>query len=192
MNQRWPTPRRNRRWITRLRESQHLPSPVCATSADAEALSRVEIEAYAGANGRVYWDMLSASASSRSLLVGFNVAAAAFPFIWLPYRKMFRECALVLVMGIFLTALLGAIPMFRGRPLLIDYLAPSAAIGLLGNGLYLRRIRIVAARLRKSEPDPDRRMFLLAECGGTSWGAAVILALGISSLRIALRLWTRL
>lgn len=174
----------------------YLPSPVCATSAgvvaDAETLSRTEIEAYAGANGRVYWDMLSASASSRSLLAGFNVAAAVLPWPWLAYRKMFRECALVFTMGVFLAALLSAIPIFRGRAFLVDYLVPSVAIGLLGNGLYLRRIRIVAAQIRRSEPDPDCRAFLLAEHGGTSWFAAVILALGSALLKIALKNWTRL
>lgn len=173
----------------------YLPSPVCATSAgavaDAETLSRAEIEAYVGANGRVYWDLLSASVSSRSLFVGFNVAAAAFPWIWLAYRKMFREWALVFVMGSFLVVLVTAIPALRGSAFLAEYLVPSAATGLLGNGLYLRRIRMVAARIRQAEPDPDRRLFLLGECGGTSWLAAVTIALGTVFLRLALKSWER-
>jgi hypothetical protein len=174
----------------------YLPSPVCVGSAgvapDAEALSRAEIEAYAGVNGRVYWDMLSASTSTRSLFVGFNVAAAALPFVWLAYRKMLRECALVFTMGVFLAAFLRVIPALRDRTLFFDYLIPSVAMGLLGNGLYLRRIRIVAQRIRRSEPDPDRRLFLLAERGGTSWLAAVVLALGSVLLTLALGNWSRL
>jgi hypothetical protein len=173
----------------------YVPSPVCATSAGAiaepEAPSRDEIEAFAGANGPVYWDLLRASTVSHSLFIGFNVAAAAFPYAWLAYRKLYRECALAALASAVLGALVEAVPYLKPHigSLLFTYLISSAAIGILGNGLLLRRIRIAAAQVRRQESDPGRRLRLLSRQGGTSWFAPVVVVLVFSLVRISLRNW---
>jgi hypothetical protein len=61
--------------------------------------------------------------------------------------------------------------------------AVAATVGMLANGLYLRRARQVVGNARAQEPDPQRRMELLRARGGTSWialllGIAMAIALG--------------
>jgi hypothetical protein len=72
-------------------QNPYAPSPGCAAGGgylpDGQPLLREEVEAFAGRNGRVYWDLLEPARHSRSLFAGFNVAAAAFSFLWLLHRK---------------------------------------------------------------------------------------------------------
>jgi hypothetical protein len=180
-----------------MQSDPYVPSPVCAKSsgaiADAEEPSRDEIEAFVGAEGPVYWDMMRESVSSYSLIAGFNVAAALLPLVWLAYRKLYRECALAMIALMIGGATIGAIPYLRQHfgAILVNYFVAATSIGLLGNGLYLRRIRIAVARARRSEPSLDRRCYLLREQGGTSWFAVVILLLALLLLRLCSRMWTQ-
>jgi hypothetical protein len=164
-----------------MEQNPYAPSPICATSAGGagheDALSREEIEAYAGKNGRVYWDLLQSAARAPTLFAGFNVAAAAFMVPWLLYRKMVRECLAMLGLTSILWSVLGVISALRptvGSLFGPVHLAVAATTGLLGNGLYLRRMRSARDRIWRSERDPSRRLHLLARRGGTSWFAPIL------------------
>ena len=161
-------------------QNPYHPSAACAAGRgylpDDQPLLREELEAFAGKNGRVYWDLLQPTSHFRSLFAGFNFAAAAFCFLWLLYRKMYREFVAVMLLVVptgvawafestnaLATALLSITP-----------LGLMATVGILGNGLYLRRACAAVASVRQQEPDPIRRMSLLSARGGTSWFAPLM------------------
>jgi hypothetical protein len=151
-----------------------------ASGEQSEAIGRAELEAFTGRNGRVYWDLLGSAVGSRSPFVGFNVAAAALPGPWLLYRKMYLEFVLATVL-VWLVRL-GLVAGLGGDEVAQPTLAPAylllaGAVGAAGNGLYLRRIRSAVLRLRSSEPDPGRRLTLLAKRGGTSIVAPLLVVL---------------
>jgi hypothetical protein len=158
----------------------YAPSPGCAAGSgylpDEQPLLREEVEAFAGRNGRVYWELLQPASHSRSLLAGFNFAAAAFSFLWLLHRKMYWEFLAVTVMTVpvalafaFGSTNPAAAALWSLSPLVI-----MATVGTLANGLYLRRLCVAVAKERQHESDPVRRLSLLAKRGGTSWFAPVI------------------
>ncbi len=164
-----------------------------APSEGSEAISRAELEAFVGKNGRVYWDLLGHAVGSRSPFIGLNVAAAALPLPWLLYRKMYVEFIVASVMG--LAARLGlALAMVAdddvARPTLAPvYLLLALVVGTAGNGLYLRRIRSAVLELRRAEPDRERRLPLLTARGGTSWLAPLLLVLLSAASVLLFRVW---
>lgn len=160
-------------------QNPYAPSPACAAASgslpDTQPLSREEIEAFAGRNGRVYWDFLQSARHSPTLFAGFNFAAAAFSFFWLLYRKMYWESVVIF----FLTMPIGVAFLHRsthpmsGALLSLTPLSIMAAVGILGNGLYFRRVRMAVAEVRQQESNPAKRLALLSARGGTSWLAPV-------------------
>jgi hypothetical protein len=88
-------------------------------------------------------------------------------------------------------ALVGVVPYLHLSigALPFTYLSSSAAIGMLGNGLFLRRIRIAVAHVRSQELNSGRRLHLLAEEGGTSWFALVYVVLLFLVVRLSLHNW---
>jgi len=143
---------------------------------DEQPLSREEVEAFAGRNGRVYWDLLRPASRSGSLFAGFNFAAAVFSSAWLLYRKMYWEflASMFLVVPIGLAFAFGSTNATAAALLSLSPIVVMATVGALGNGLYLRRVCVAVARMRQRESDPVRRLSLLSERGGTSWLAPVI------------------
>jgi Protein of unknown function (DUF2628) len=157
-----------------------------AAIAPAHDLTREEVEAFVGDRHSYYWRAWK-HAVGGSLRAGFNWPAFLFSFFWLLYRKMYRvfliAMAAIIGLGV-LQAVAGAI---TGADLAaVDRLtnfALAMTVGLLANGLYLRRARQVIGSARAQEPDAQRRVELLRARGGTSWialllGIAVAIALG--------------
>ena len=142
--------------------------------ADAVPPTREEIEAFVGPNSRVYLDLLQPVLARGPLFAGFNLAAAFFNVIWLLYRKMYTEFAAVLAIE---AVVVRVGP--RNDPLLGVgiYLGAAIALGSIGNGLYLRRLRMAIGRARNREPDAHARLLLLSRWGGRSWLATGIYVL---------------
>jgi hypothetical protein len=74
----------------------------------------------------------------------------------------------------------------------LENLVIAVTMGMLGNGLYLRRARRVIGNARAQEPDPERRAALLKARGGTSWigllvGVAVCVGFGVLAAMAARR-----
>ena len=157
---------------------------VPATTA-AHDLTREEVEAFVGNKHTYYWRRWQRAAGVRA---GFNIAAFLVSFAWLLYRKMYREFAigLAILLGVgFLQGLVESLAETKlGIPdRLLDF-AVAFTVGMLGNGLYLRRARLAIASARAQEPDPERRAELLRARGGTSLialliGIAAFIALGV-------------
>jgi hypothetical protein len=55
-----------------------------------------------------------------------------------------------------------------------QYAVAAIGVGLLGNGLYLRRIHAAVSLARRKSPDASVRLEFLAKRGGTSWLALAI------------------
>jgi hypothetical protein len=156
--------------------------PTGGSAEDTAPLRRPEIEAFAGRNGRVYWDLLRHAVGSRSLFVGFNLAGAALPFAWLLYRRMYWEFAVAALLAELLRNLMRIAATQDNLPMTVVPVIVMLAslVGSMGNGLYLRRIRKATLRIRVSEPDSSRRLSLLAKQGGTSM-LAMLLFLFVSA-----------
>lgn len=130
-------------------------------------MTREEVETFVGANHRVYWDLWQPALQDHKWFAGCNVAAGAFSFAWLLYRRMYREY-FVLAAG---ELALGCVLVFasadsaaRGLPLALSVLV-NVGLGLLGNSLYLRRCRAAVEDVRQREPEPALRPSLLKPLG---------------------------
>jgi Protein of unknown function (DUF2628) len=154
----------------------------------AHDLTREEVAAFVGDKHAYYWRNWR-RAVGGSLRAGFNLAAFFLSFAWLLYRKMYREffIGLAALIGVgILQGVAGALTEadLKGLDRAVD-LAVAVTMGMLGNGLYLRRAQRVIASARAQEPDPERRAALLKARGGTSWISsllAVVFFLGIWAL----------
>jgi hypothetical protein len=148
----------------------------------AHDLTREEVEAFVGNKHSYYWRRWRRAVGGR-VRAGFNWAAFFFNFVWLLYRKMYREF-FILVAAVFGVGVLhGLVQSLTGRNLdVVDKLTNivvGVAIGMYGNSLYLRRARREIGKARTQELDPERRAALLRARGGTSW---IALLLGIALL----------
>lgn len=155
---------------------------VGAAPPPVDVLIRDEVDAFVGKRGAHFWGKWRPVMASGSWTAGFSWPAGFFNFLWFLYRKMYREFAIF-----FLAEALGSflVGLWAGRD--VDRLfsiAAFAVAGTLGNGLYLRRARLVVAAVRSAEPDLERRLVLLRKKGGTSilWpllAAAALVALAM-------------
>ena len=136
-----------------------------------------EIACFVGKNQRVYRDFWQGALGNGRFCIRFNMAAAAFTLFWLLYRRLYREYCVIFVLLAVLGAALRSIqldPIYLPMVLLTSQLLLSSLLGLFGNGLYLRRLRIDVVRARRIS-DVNRPPFLVA-CGRTS-ALAVVLGL---------------
>jgi hypothetical protein len=136
-------------------------------------LTRDEVQGYVGGKHAYYWHVWQRAATRGGLTTRFNWAAFLLNSSWLLYRKLFREFWMFTAATTGVSCLVSLIGGATGRKLfgvdLIASLALSAMVGVLGNGLYLRRARRIIGAVRAETADPERRMRLLASRGGTSW-----------------------
>jgi hypothetical protein len=157
---------------------------VAAEPGPVSDLTREEVDAFVGDRGSHFWGKWRPAMKSGSLFAGFSWAAAFFNVLWFLYRKMYREFGVALLAPF----LIGAVGALVHEPGLerISNLALVATCGALGNGLYLRRARLVVADARRAEPELERRLALLRKKGGTSilWPllvAALLIALSVAA-----------
>jgi uncharacterized protein DUF2628 len=146
-------------------------------------LTREEVEAFVGDNYKYYWGNWQ-RAVAGGLRAGFNWPAFFLNFAWLLYRKMYREFFIGIAAVIGLGIVQGVVESLTEKNLdaldKVENIVIAVTMGLLGNGLYLRKARREIGRARAQEADPERRAALLKARGGTSWiGLLVAIALGI-------------
>jgi hypothetical protein len=148
----------------------------------AHDLTREEIRAFVGKNHAYYrghWER----AVGGGLRAGFNWAAFFLSFAWLLYRKMYREFFIWAGAVVGLGVLHGVVESLteKNLPALdkLENFAFAVTMGMLANGLYLRRARRVIGNVRAQEPDPERRVALLEARGGTSW-LGLLIAIAVS------------
>jgi hypothetical protein len=155
-----------------------------ATLEPAEALTPEEIRAFVGPRAAGYYGRRWSRALATGRLPGFNWAAMVCNFLWLLYRRMYKELAIALGATMALAAVVELLPGTVAAQLspALDF-APGVVIGVLGNWLYLRRARRAVAAAR-ALPSPDQRFTELVRRGGVSWlavgiGLAVTAAGGV-------------
>jgi hypothetical protein len=157
--------------------------------APAHDLTREEVRAFVGLRNAYYWRNWQ-RATGGSLRAGFNWAAFFLSFGWMLNRKMYRETlvgfAILLAVGV----LQGLAAYTTGMNLnalgRVEDIAVAVTMGMLGNGLYLRRARRIIADVRAREPDPERREALLRARGGRSWlGILIAVVLTIAGAVVA-------
>jgi hypothetical protein len=142
-------------------------------------LTREEVQAFVGpAKSGYYWRHWFAREQRHLASSGFNTPAFFLNLWWLLYRKMYREFwigAGTLIVAEFVMGMLTsqgphALDLTRALERVIQIVL-AVTIGALGNGLYLRRAKIVVAAARARESDEERRQVLIRKAGGTSWVA---------------------
>ena len=146
-------------------------------------LTHEEVEAFVGDRHAYYWGNWQ-RAVGGGLRAGFNWAAFFLSFAWMLYRKMYREFFIWIGVVFGLGVLQGVVGYLTEKNLdgldKVQNLVIAVTMGMLGNGLYLRRAKRVIGNARAQEPDPERRAALLRARGGTSWiGLLVAIAVGI-------------
>jgi hypothetical protein len=149
----------------------------------AHDLTPEEVEAFVGDRHAYYWGHWQ-RASGGGLRAGFNWAAFFLNFAWMLYRKMYREFLIAMAAVLSLGVVQGLVEYLTEKNLdgldKLENIVVAVAMGMIGNGLYLRRARRVIGNARAQEPDPERRTALLKARGGTSWiGLVVTVAVGI-------------
>jgi Protein of unknown function (DUF2628) len=155
------------------------------TVPQAHDLTRDEVKSFVGNNHAYYWGSWQRTATKGGLLAGFNGAAFFFNLLWLLYRRMHREfwigCGAVVAANIGLVILGIVTERNVDRLTRVIDVAVAATVGMLGNGLYLRRARRVIAAARAEEANPERRMHLLTVRGGTSalWPLVGVVVLAV-------------
>jgi hypothetical protein len=149
----------------------------------AHDLTREEVDAFVGDRHMYYWGNWQ-RAVGGGLRAGFNWAAFFLNFAWLLYRKMYREFFIAMAAVVGLGVVQGVAESVTEKNLdtldKVVNLVVAVTMGMLGNGLYLRRAQREIGNARAREPDPERRTALLKARGGTSWiGVLVAIAVGI-------------
>jgi len=153
----------------------------------AHDLTREEVRAFVGKNHGYYWRNWQ-RATGSGLRAGFSWPAFFLSFAWMLYRKMYREFfiwgAAVFGLGVVRGVIESVTETNLDAVDKVENFVVAVAMGMLANGLYLRKARRVIADVRAREPDPERRVALLEVRGGTSWlglvlGLAVAIGLGV-------------
>ena len=146
------------------------------------APTRQEVEAFAGKNAAYYWRKSARQGHSGGLLAGWNWASMFLNMLWMLYRRMFREFWIIMGilvvwgMGEALLEELASVGSEASRGIeRIGNAVFAVVMGMIGNGLYLRRVRREVLRSRGLFPtDPEGQKAYLAKRGGTSWTATLI------------------
>lgn len=159
-------------------------APTVAEAVGESAMTREELLAFAGRGGESYWWQWERHGQRDRLWLGWNWGGAFFTALWLAYRRMYRECAIVVIASIVWAQVDALVGRALGREALLGFwgntLLEGLVIGLIGNGLYLRRARAAVSQARALIPeDLGGRQAWLTHQGGTSWWA-VLAALGFS------------
>jgi hypothetical protein len=170
--------------------------PAAPPTGPADAPTRQELEAFAGKNASYYWRRSARHGHDGRLFVGWNWASAFLSVLWMLYRRMWKEFWIVfgvlvlwgLIEGAAEALLEAGAETSKGIER-IGNAVFSVVMGMMGNGLYLRRARrevLESRRLLGADPQAQRAH--LAKRGGTSWLAAligVVVSLGLAILIIA-------
>jgi hypothetical protein len=130
------------------------------------------LRTFVGQNHDYYlnkWHEMDAKRSQSS----FNVASFFLSAFWLIYRKMYAF-GFGLLGGYLLLALVSSLSSNVAISSLISLLTLGAAlyIGFMGNGFYRKHAEAAVAR-SATYPDPNARMHMLHQQGGTHIGAAL-------------------
>jgi hypothetical protein len=158
-------------------------------------ITRDEAESFVGKNHLNYYGTWRRAKPGKDLFIGFNWPAGLLNGVWLLYRKMYRD--FFVFIGVLLamsagTKILAGVSSGNAANLeRAVNLAVAIVVGSMGNGLYLRTARRVIAAARAEEPDPQRRLALLAKRGGTSLLAVLVGFLGFVALSVSLALALR-
>jgi hypothetical protein len=159
-----------------------LAAPEPAVPRPGAAPTREELEAFVGKRASYYWRKSARNRHDDGLMAGWNWAAAFLSIFWLLYRRMHKEFWItvgILVMwgaaeGVLEEAAQLGSEATRSIERIGNFVF-AAVMGMIGNGLYLRRVRREVLQSRRLfSADPQGQRAHLAKRGGTSWTAALI------------------
>jgi hypothetical protein len=159
-----------------------LAAPEPAVPREGDAPTREELEAFVGKKASYYWRKSARNRHDDGLMAGWNWAAAFLSIFWLLYRRMHKEFWItmgILVMwgaaeGVLEEAAQLAPEVARSIERFGNFVF-AVVMGMIGNGLYLRRVRREVLQSRQLfSADPQGHRAHLAKRGGTSWIAALI------------------
>ena len=159
-----------------------LAAPEPALPRPGAAPTREELEAFVGKRATYYWRKSARNRHDEGLMAGWNWAAAFLSIFWLLYRRMHKEfwiTAGILVMwgaaeGVLEQAAQLGSEATRSIERIGNFVF-AAVMGMIGSGMYLRRVRREVLQSRRLfSADPQGQRAHLAKRGGTSWTAALI------------------
>jgi len=140
-----------------------------------------DLEVFFGKNARYYLTETSVMAASGSK-VSWNWPAFLFGPFWMFYRKMWARGTLVAL----LCMVFNASVVFSWMSGVVLLLA-----GMYGNVLYLDHARRRVAEIDLARGGPETRLERLARAGGTSWPAAILVAvLFVLATVVMVFIWT--
>ncbi len=159
-----------------------LAAPEPPVPREGAAPTREELEAFVGKRASYYWRKSGRNRHDDGLMAGWNWAAAFLSIFWMLYRRMHKEFWIIVGILVLWGAAEGVVEEMA------DLQAESTrsierfgnfvfavVMGMIGNGLYLRRVRREVLQSRSLfSADPQGHRAHLAKRGGTSWTAALI------------------
>jgi Protein of unknown function (DUF2628) len=156
--------------------------PAAAPPGPGDAPTREELQAFAGENAPYYWERSARRGHNGGLLAGWNWAAAFLSMLWMLHRRMWKEFSIVVgvmvVWGVIEGVAEAMLDVGAETSRGIERLGNAVfglVMGMIGNGLYLRRARRVVLESRRLlGSDPQAQLAHLAKRGGTSWIAPLI------------------
>jgi hypothetical protein len=159
-----------------------LAAPEPAVPLEGDAPTRDELTAFAGKNASYYWRKSARGGHGEGLMAGWNWAAAFLSIFWMLYRRMHKEFWIIvgiLVVWGMAEGLLQALADLQAEATRsierVGNFVFAVVMGMIGNGLYLRRVRREVLQSRRLfSADPQGHRTHLAKRGGTSWTAALI------------------
>ena len=159
-----------------------LAAPEPPVPREGAAPTREELTAFAGKNASYYWRKSARAGHGDGLMAGWNWAAALLSIFWLLYRRMHKEFWIIigiLVVWGMVEGLLEEVAGLQAESTRsierFGNFVFAAVMGMIGNGLYLRRVRREVLQSRSLfSADPQGHTAHLAKRGGTSWTAALI------------------
>ncbi|THJ30908.1 DUF2628 domain-containing protein [Lampropedia aestuarii] len=162
-------------------DAAHAPNPVIGLSSEEkeERARQALMRAYVGQKYDKY-QQLWAKSETRTSKQSWNWAAFFLSVLWLAYRKMYGYAALWVGL-IVLEAIASYAIGYDESYSTIFSIVLTVIAGQLGNTMYLSHVNGKIKHIRSTQPH-THWISMLTKSGGTSWGAAI----GVAVLIIAL------
>ncbi|WP_396329496.1 DUF2628 domain-containing protein [Burkholderia anthina] len=153
----------------------------------ASSASNDEIAAYVGKKAD-WFEKKWSIAASRKNRMAWNWAACFLGPVWMAYRCMYWQAAVVLgaSLGVTLIQLLYFPQALQSSALDPVTIAIAVTLGWCGNSLYKAHVERQIEKLRPNAPTRESFLALLEAQGGTNWLAALGFAIATPVLGYAM------